>query len=137
MEHNERTRKNMGTKIISIILVIVGIINFYPAIGVISAERLQSLYQLSFQEENLQILMRHRAILFGLLGAFLIYSAFRPSLQPLAFIAGFVSMIGFIVLTLLSGKYNSSISKVMVADIIASVVLAIAAVLHTINRSTD
>ena len=32
--------------------------------------------------------MRHRAVLFGLLGLFFIYAAFYPAYQPLAFVGG-------------------------------------------------
>ena len=58
-------------KAISILLVIVGIIHLLPVSGVLGAERLSALYGLSFQEPNIAILMRHRAVLFGLLGVFL------------------------------------------------------------------
>ncbi len=74
--------------------------------------------------------MRHRAVLFGLLGAFMIYAAFRPALQPLAFIAGFFSMLSFVALGI--GDYNALIRKVVIADVVGSVALMLAAALFLI-----
>lgn len=75
--------------LISATLLIVAVIHLLPLVGVLGAPRLTALYGISFDDANLAILMRHRAVLFGLLGAFLAFAAFRPTLQPLAFLAGF------------------------------------------------
>lgn len=64
--------------------------------------------------------------MFGLLGAFIIYSAFKPELQWWAIAVGLVSMISFIVVALLVGDFGAGIRKVIVADTIALVGLVIA-----------
>lgn len=64
--------------LISAMLVVVAIIHLLPLPGVLGSERLAALYGLSFDELNLAILMRHRAVLFGLLGVFFLVAAFRP-----------------------------------------------------------
>jgi hypothetical protein len=61
--------------ILPAMLLIVGIIHLLPLSGVLSAHRLQILYGIVIEDPNLEILMRHRAVLFGLLGAFLIAAA--------------------------------------------------------------
>ncbi len=66
---------------VSAMLIVVGIIHLLPASGVLGAERLTSLYGVSLGEPGLVLLMRHRAILFALLGLFLVLAAFKPSLQ--------------------------------------------------------
>ncbi|MGH9427849.1 MAG: phosphopantetheine adenylyltransferase [Terriglobia bacterium] len=119
----------MTTRVITIILVLVGLINLYPVTGALSAERLQALYGIAIRDDNLLILMRHRAILFGMLGAFIIYAGFRPALQPLAFLAGFISMLTFIGLTLATGDYNVLLRKVVIADVVASLALLVACIL--------
>jgi hypothetical protein len=108
-------------------LLIAGVINLYPVVGVISVGQLEKLYGLPLDNGDLIILMRHRAILFGLLGTFLIYSAFRSSVQTLACVAGLVSMISFIALAYASGQFGETLSKVIVADVVGS--LALVAVL--------
>ncbi|MEM8484034.1 MAG: phosphopantetheine adenylyltransferase [Bacteroidota bacterium] len=76
-------------------MIIVAIIHLLPLSSVIGNERLSALYGISFDEPNIEILMRHLAMLFGLLGSFLLYAAFDKSLQLLAFLAGFVSVVSF------------------------------------------
>ena len=95
--------------IISILLMIVAVIHLLPLSGVLSANRLTALYGISFDEPNLEILMRHRAVLFGLLCVFFIYAAFCVELQPIAFVAGFVSVISFILIANSVGDNNASV----------------------------
>ncbi|MDE2421001.1 MAG: phosphopantetheine adenylyltransferase [Gammaproteobacteria bacterium] len=116
--------------IISVLLVVVAIIHLLPLSGVLSAKRLTALYGLSFDEPNLEILMRHRAVLFGLLGVFLIYAAFKVELQPIAFVAGFVSVISFIFIAKSVGGYNTLLRKVVLADWVALGCLVIATIVH-------
>jgi hypothetical protein len=114
-------------KLVAAMLIIVGIIHLLPLSGVLGTERLAGLYGLSFEDTNLAILMRHRAVLFGLLGLFLIYAAFRPSVQPLAFIAGFASVISFLALAHSVGGYNAGIARVVAADWVALACLVVGA----------
>ena len=111
--------------VVSATLVITGVIHLLPLSGVLGAEQLARLYGMPFDEPNLEILMRHRAVLFGLLGAFLIASAFMPALQTAAFIAGFASVVSFLWIAWSVGGYNAQISRVVVADVVALVCLVI------------
>jgi hypothetical protein len=113
-------------RFIAAMLVVVGVIHLLPLSGVLGPERLSTLYGLSFAEPNIAILMRHRAVLFGLLGLFIIYAAFRPPLQPLAILAGFVSVVSFLWLSWLAEAYNELLGRVVVADIVALACLALA-----------
>ncbi len=108
-------------------LIVAAIIHLLPLAGVLGSGRLAALYGLDFAEPNLAILMRHRAVLFGLLGAFLVYAAFKPHLQVIAFIAAFVSVVSFLLLAWSSGDYNPQVGRVVTADIIALVALVIGA----------
>lgn len=104
-------------------LVLAGVINTLPLMGVLGAERLQALYALPFEDASLRILMRHRAVLFGLLGGAMIAAAFIPYWRTPLAIAGLVSMVSFIVLAWLEGGGNAAIRRVVVADVIAIVPL--------------
>lgn len=88
-------------------------------------ERLASLYGISIGEPNLEIAMRHRAVLFGLLGVFLLCAAFQPALQSMAFIAGFISVVSFLWLAWSVGNYNAQMSRVFTADLVALACLLI------------
>ena len=89
--------------------------------------RLSVPYGLSFDDPNLAILMRHRAVLFGLLGAFLLYAAFRPGYQLASFVAGFVSELSFLYLAWSIGSYNAQVGRVYAADIVALACLIVGA----------
>lgn len=123
----------LSEKIITGLLLIVGVINFLPVIGLLSATRLESAYGIAVNDPNLAILLKHRALLFGLLGGIILYSAFNASLQPLAFILGFVSMLGFIVICWQTGEANPLLRKIAAIDVVASVML-FAALLLRITR---
>jgi apolipoprotein N-acyltransferase len=103
----------------SAMLVIVGLIHLLPVSGVLGGERLSSLYGIAFTEPNITILMRHRAVLFGLLGLFMLVAAFKPSFQRAAFVAGFVSVASFLWLASSEGGYNAAIDRVVTADVVA------------------
>ena len=118
-------------------LLIAGVINLYPLVGVISVDQLEKLYGVPLDNGDLVILMRHRAVLFGLLGTFLIYSAFRSSVQTLACIAGLVSMLSFIALACASGPFGAALNKAIVADIVGSLLLVAVLVNRKFRRGDD
>jgi hypothetical protein len=62
------------------------------------------------------------------LGAFLVYAAFRPELQAIALVAGFVSVVSFLAIAWSVGGYNAAIGRVVTADLVALACLIIAAV---------
>lgn len=125
----------MQENIVRILLIIVGITQFLPVIGVISSEKLSGAYGVSIDNPDLEILMRHRAVLFGLLGAFIFYAVFNPQLWNLAFIAAFISIFSFFWLAFTVGEFNASIRKIVVGDMVAAVALVAAIVLSFYKSS--
>lgn len=124
------TKPDAGSRLVSATLIVAGIIHLVPMTGVLGADRLTSLYGLPMTDPNLVILMRHRAVLFGLLGAFMVYAAFRPALQLLAFVAGFISVLSFFWIAWSVGGYNDSIGRIVTGDIVALVSLLIGVIVR-------
>ncbi len=124
----------MYERIITGLMLVVAVIHLLPISGFFGVERLATLYEIEITDSNLEILMRHRAILFGILGGFLAYAAFTPALQPIAFLAAFISVASFFFLSFSVGEFNDAIRKVVIADIVASVSLLGAIVLYVVNR---
>jgi hypothetical protein len=116
--------------VVSAMLIVVGVIHLIPLSGAHGGERLNALYGLSFDQPDLAILMRHRAVLFGLLGAFMLLAAFRPALQSLALVAGFISVASFLYVAWSVGNYNTQVGRVVAADVVALVCLVIGAAAH-------
>lgn len=108
------------------LLIVVGIVHLIPVTGVLGASRISLLYGVAIADENLAILMRHRAVLFGLIGALLLYAAFNPSLQPLALVAGLVSVVSFLWLAIAAENYNAAVARVFAADLLALACLLLA-----------
>ncbi len=121
--------------LVSAMLVVVAVIHLLPLSGVLGSERLTALYGMSIDEPNLIILMRHRAVLFGILGLFFLFAAFQPTFQTLAFIAGLVSVISFLWLAWAVGGYNASIARVFTVDIVALVCLLIGVAAHLYEQN--
>ena len=111
-------------------LIVVAIIHILPLVGVLGAERLSVAYEVALDDPNLIILMRHRAVLFGLLGGFILYAAFNRELHSLAILAGFVSVLSFLVLSWQVGGLNAALRKVNYVDGLAMVCLLVALLIH-------
>lgn len=122
-------------QLIAFCLIVVGLINFVPVMGLLSAQKLESAYSIELASNDLVILMRHRALLFGVLGGFILYAAFVSSYQGAAMIMAAVSMVGYAALVYLVGGYNGSIFKVLVIDVVGIVFLAIAVILKYAVKS--
>ena len=118
-------------------LIVVGVIHLIPLSGALGVSRLNALYGTSISDPDLSILMRHRAVLFGLLGIFSIYAAIKPSLQFPALIAGTISVVSFLYLASVTGGYNDELRRVFIADIFAAAFLAIGFAGYFINKSSN
>ncbi|UXI70226.1 hypothetical protein [Tahibacter amnicola] len=112
--------------LITVMMLVVGVIHLLPLPGVLGAESLAALYGLDFRDANLTILMRHRAILFGMLGAFCVAAAFRRQWQVPAALAAGISLLSFLLLAMTSEGYNAAIGRVVTADIVALACLLVA-----------
>ena len=121
--------------LVSVAFIVVGVIHLLPLSGALGNKQLETLYGLSFTDPNLSILMRHRAVLFGLLGLFFLLAAFQPQYQPAAFVAGFVSVLSFLWLALAVGGYSAQIARVFRADIIALACLIVGVAAYIYEQS--
>jgi hypothetical protein len=117
------------------LILLVALINLAPMIGVLSADRLTSLYGIAFDGPDLQILMRHRAVLLGIVGGLLVVSAFQPSVRQFVFAAAWISMLSFVVVAALVGDANAELRRVAAIDMAASVALLGAAIVDGLAGS--
>ncbi len=124
----------MNERIVTGFLLIVAIIHLLPLAGLFGVERLNSLYDVQIVGQDIEILMRHRAVLFGIIGALLTYAAFNASIQPLAFVVAFVSISSFLYLAVSVGGFNDAIRRVVIVDIAALVALVIAIGVYGLKR---
>ncbi len=116
------------------LIVIAGLINFAPVIGVMSAGQIESLYGIDLHDPAVEILLRHRAVLFGLLGGFMIMAAFKPQWHRAAIVSGLIAMLSFMLLYFLSGDQPLSLMSIVYADIIGVAALVFVSMLKWLKN---
>ena len=105
-------------------LLLSGIINFIPIVGAFLPNKMKQSYGIEFSDPNLELLLRHRAVLFGIIGGIMICSAFCRQYYDLSFGMGIISMGTFIFLfKLVPGKKNHALTKIMKIDLITTLIL--------------
>lgn len=121
--------KKVMKKVYLCLLFIVGAINFVPVLAVVSLEQINHSYGLSVTDNNLAILLRHRALLFGVLGGFVLFSVFKPQYQVVAMVLAMISMLGYLIVFYLVGDVNAQLLAIAKVDIVGVVLLFIAALI--------
>ncbi len=120
----------IADRIVSAALLLVALIHLLPAMGMLGADRLMTLYGIDASATNLEILLRHRAVLFAILGGYLAIAAFRPDWQASALVVAFLSVLSFLWLAASVGGYNAWIARVVRVDIVAFVALLVGAIAY-------
>jgi len=111
-------------KYVSIVaLLVAGIIHLLPVPGVVGVNTLTRLYGIEVNDPNTAILLQHRALLFGVLGVLMLSAIPLPWLRVTALTVALFSAASFILVAVAVGGYNSAIGRVVVADVLASVLL--------------
>ncbi len=116
-------------------LWLVALLHALPLAGVLGAERLATLYGVDVQASpDLTLLLRHRAVLFGLLATALAVAALRPAWHGAGLVAGVVSVASFLVLAALDGGLNAALLTVVRLDIAALILLLAAGFVHLMTH---
>ena len=100
--------EKISDKIALGILLLVGVVNLLPVVVFFDVSRTVGLYGVPIEGESLTILMRHRGVLLALLGATLIYAAFKPEFRVFAIAAALVSKLTFVFLTFMTTAHSTS-----------------------------
>ncbi len=112
--------------IFRISLLIAGIINILPSFITFLPDKIRDSYGIDIIDSNYELLLRHRAVLFAIVGGIMIYAAITKNNYSLALITGMVSMCSFILLYfLVDGPINEELRKIMLIDIAGIVILAL------------
>ncbi|MEM6925521.1 MAG: phosphopantetheine adenylyltransferase [Myxococcota bacterium] len=107
--------------------LLVAAVNALPVVGMLSGPRIEQAYGVTLGSADLVLLMRHRALLFGIVAGLLGFAAFEPELRAVAAAAGLASMLGFVGLAGIGDPVGPALRRIVIIDVAASVGLAIAA----------
>jgi len=110
-------------------LLIAGVVQLVPLIGLSGARGLHKLYGLEVSEPQLVLLLRHRAVLLALVGVALLAAIAVPAWRAPAIGLGLLSKLSFLLLIAVSPAPNALISRVAKVDAVTAVLLIVAAVL--------
>ena len=116
--------------LVPLALVLVALLHALPLAGVLGAAKLSGLYGVDVRDPALELLLRHRAVLFGLLAAFLAYAAWQPALRGLGLVAGLVSVASFLLLAMPTGLLPAALATVIRLDLAALILLLAAGIVH-------
>ena len=113
-----------------ITLFIAGAINMLPSVLTFFPEKISKSYGIELPDVNFELLLRHRAVLFGIVGSLMIYSAITKKSYLIATVVGLTSMISFILLYFLLNGVNTELGNVMRIDMAGVLVLMIGLLLY-------
>jgi hypothetical protein len=108
----------------------VSLIHLLPLVGVSGRKALEKAYGIPVDSPDLQLLLQHRAVLFGLLGTACLIAAFNTPWRPAVWCAALISTSSFMLLAWLAPSYNAAIARVVWADGVAIAALLVALVVH-------
>lgn len=108
------------------LLIIVGMVHVLPSFVALSPDAARTAYGIEITNGDLEVLLRHRAVLLGLLGCGLIIAAFMVSLRVPMIGAAAISMGTFLVLAATTEGLNAETLRVAWIDLAALVGLALA-----------
>lgn len=113
----------------STLFLIIALLNLLPGIVAFQAARSNALYGFSTENPALELAMRHRAVLLALVGLLLGLAAYDEAWRRPALLVASVSKISFLVLFALTGPHERPMLRIAAADVIALMVLGVAATL--------
>lgn len=105
----------------------LALIHALPALAVLMPSRLSALYGFQAGDPVMSTLLQHRALLFGILAAALVYAIFRADVRAPVLIGAIVSMGGFLLIAFSRGAGSGALRSIVIADIIGLILAAIAA----------
>ncbi len=106
-------------------ILLVALINLVPVAGLFSSASLVRLYGIDPADDTLLLLLGHRALLFGVLGGFVLLSLFQPQYRHIAMIMASVSMAGFMMLAWPYAALAQSVRTIFIGDLIGMFCLLI------------
>ena len=119
--------------VLAFALASAGVVHLLPVVGVLSAKRLHGLYGVNTDDAVTLVLLRHRALLFGILGAAFLAAAVVSAWRIGAGIVALFSMLSFVVLAKDSASIPA-IRRIVRIDLALSAMLGLALLLPLFVR---
>lgn len=122
-------------RLVAAVLAGAGVVHLIPIFGVFGSNALSRLYGIEVVDPNMELLLRHRAVLFGVLGIGFIGAAARREWHSGALGIAILSTLSFILLALVSPDRTPQIDRVVIVDVVLVALLALAVFCHVRDRA--
>ncbi|QBS44287.1 phosphopantetheine adenylyltransferase [Nocardia sp. CS682] len=119
------------------LLAVAGLLNSAPAVGAVAPQGMYAAYGIAPAGRDLEVVLRHRAVLFAVLGVGLLVAVFRPALRPIAVRANAISMGSFLVLVVAGGPVGPGLVRVAAVDVAGLVALGVGVALLRGERAAE
>ena len=119
------------------VLLAVCVIHLLPLAGLLGAGALAQAYGVEITDPTELVLLRHRAVLFGVVGVGFLVAAFRREWQLTAIAVALVTTSTFVVLAVLAADITPQLERVALVDAVAIGLLVVAAVVRIRGRVKD
>jgi hypothetical protein len=106
---------------------VVAAIHLMPIAPVFMPETLSRLYGVAPGDTTLLVLLRHRALLFVIIGALCLWATWWAPVRPAALLAAAINVVGFLGFYALYGTPAGALRVIAIADLVAVPPLAFAA----------
>lgn len=119
------------------LLAVAGLLNTAPAVGAVAPQGMYAAYGIASAGRDLEVVLRHRAVLFAVLGVGLLVAVFRPALRPIAVRANAISFGSFLVLVIAGGPVGPGLMRVAAFDVAGLVALGVGVALLRDERAVE
>jgi hypothetical protein len=109
------------------------LIHLLPLVGALGPAQVARMYDVKVDGPDLTVLLVHRAVLFGLVGAALIAAIFCEDARPYVIGGVLVSDVAFLAIAGRNPGINAAMKRVVGADVISIVLLLVAGVAELVR----
>jgi hypothetical protein len=123
-------KANLTEWLIRLSFAVAGVIHVLPLAGVLGRAVLEPSYGVRLGDgHDLEILLRHRALMFGILAATCFFAVAQPQWRTPVGLAAMLSMLGFALIASLQ-PHSAALAKVLWIDLLGSALLGVGLLLH-------
>ena len=124
----------LAERFIQAALVLTALTQLPPVIGVLGPDALLKGYGIQVDDPGLLLLLRHRALMFAIVGVPLLIAVFQPAWRVPAISAALFSVVGFVVLATSGDTLSAQLTRVARIDWAVLIVLVPAFVLALMQK---
>lgn len=109
------------------LLVVIGVLTASPSITAFNPSGITALYGVTLENDAALLLVRHRQIMLGVLGATLVCGAFFSSLRMMAITINVLSKSAFLGFSLTTPTLTPGLQRIVYFDVVSIVLLLMSA----------